>query len=66
MTAAAYVDEVAVERAMLGHRVRLTARERREVVRALTARGASAREIAERLHTTSRTVQRQRSALRSR
>ena len=58
------VDEVAVERVMLGEPLRLNLDERLEVVRRLTRRGVSAREIAQRLHTTSRTVVRLRGALR--
>jgi len=58
------VDEVAVERAMHGMQLRLTPEERLEAVARLTRRGVSAREIAERLHTTSRTVVRLRSTLR--
>lgn len=56
------LDEIAVERAMVGDPVRLTKLERDEVVRRLTARGVSAWEIGRRLRTTGRTVQRRRAA----
>jgi len=58
------VDEVAVERVMRGEPLRLNLDERLEVVGRLTRRGISAREIAQRLHTTSRTVVRLRGVLR--
>jgi len=58
------VDEVAVERVMRGEPLRLNLDERLEVVGRLTRRGVSAREIAQRLHTTSRTVVRLRGVLR--
>jgi hypothetical protein len=58
------VDEVAVERVMRGEPLRLNLDERLEVVHRLTRRGVSAREIAQRLHTTSRTVVRLRGVLR--
>jgi len=58
------VDEVAVERVMHGEPLRLNLDERLEVVGRLTRRGVSAREIAQRLHTTPRTVVRLRGALR--
>jgi DNA-binding CsgD family transcriptional regulator len=59
------VDDIAVERAMTGDRVALTGAERDEVVRRLTARGLPVRQIAERLHTTPRTVTRLRSSIRA-
>ncbi len=61
---AARVDVVAVERAMRGEQLPLTALERREAVARLTSRGLSARCIAELLHTTVRTVTRLRSSAR--
>jgi len=61
---AARVDVVAVERAMRGERLPLTALERRDAVSRLTSRGLSARCIAELLHTTVRTVTRLRSSAR--
>ena len=56
------IDEVAVERAMAGALTitDLTAAEVDEVVRRLTGRGHSLREIAQQLRTTSRTVSRRR------
>lgn len=59
------LDEVAIERAMEGQRVPLTAQERCEAVARLTRRGLSARRIAELLHTTSRTVTRVRCEIRT-
>lgn len=59
------LDDIAVERAMTGDRVALTGAERDEVVRRLTARGLPVRQIAERLHTTPRTVTRLRSSIRA-
>lgn len=56
------VDEVAVERAMLGDPVKLTKTERAEAVRRLTAAGVGAAQIGARLGTTHRTVQRDRAA----
>ena len=53
-------DDVAVERACAGDRVPLRPLERREAVRRLTAAGMSAEQIADRLGTTARTVQRRR------
>ena len=61
---AARVDVVAVERAMRGERLPLTALERRDAVARLTSRGLSARCIAELLHTTVRTVTRLRASAR--
>ncbi len=49
---------------MRGEPLRLNLDERLEVVGRLTRRGVSAREIAQRLHTTPRTVVRLRGALR--
>lgn len=60
-----HLDEVAVERAMAGDRVALTKAERAEVVGRLTERGLSVRQIAEQLHTTSRTITRVRSSMRA-
>lgn len=56
----AYVDPVAVERAVAGQRVRLTRLERRAAAQALSRRGLSARVVAERVGCSSRTVQRHR------
>jgi hypothetical protein len=53
-------DDIAVERAMHGDRVTLTTQERAEATRRLTAAGHTAEDIAARLHTTSRSIQRQR------
>ena len=61
---AARVDVVAVERAMRGEQLPLTALERRDAVTRLTSRGLSARCIAELLHTTVRTVTRLRGSAR--
>jgi len=55
-----HIDEIAVERAMAGDAVRLTIRERGEAVRRLTAAGLTARQVASRLHITTRTVVRYR------
>lgn len=52
------VDEVAVERAMVGGPVELTSAERAEAVRRLSARGLSDAQVAERLRITSRSVMR--------
>jgi hypothetical protein len=60
------VDEIAVERALAGDHVTyddLTAVEQQEVVRRLTARGNSIRDIAAQLGTTKRTVSRRRATL---
>lgn len=57
------VDEIAIERAVAGDGIRLThltPAEQTEVVRRLTARGASIRDIATQLGTTTRTVSRRR------
>ncbi len=59
------LDEIAVERAMHGDRVRLTWAERDEVIGRLTARGVSACRIAELLGTSSRAVTRRRAARRT-
>ena len=59
------VDDVAVELALLGHTVRLaqlTTHEQDEVVRRLTERGKSLRDIAAQLSTSTRTVSRRRRA----
>jgi len=60
------VDEIAVERAMAGediHYADLTAAEQAQVIRRLTDRGRSLRDIAAQLATTKRTVSRQRAAV---
>jgi hypothetical protein len=60
------LDEIAVERALAGDHMTyddLTAAEQQEVVRRLTARGNSIRDIATQLATTKRTVSRRRSSL---
>jgi len=60
------IDEVAVERAVAGDGIRLvqlTPTEQTEVVRRLTHRGASLRDIATQLATTTRTVSRRREQL---
>ncbi|MCW2702702.1 MAG: hypothetical protein JWQ37_697 [Blastococcus sp.] len=60
------IDEIAVERAVAGDNISyddLTAVEQREVVRRLSARGSSIRDIAAQLGTTKRTVSRWRAAL---
>jgi len=62
--AAVPLDEVAVELAMRGQKLPLTVHERSEAIARLTRHGVSAREIAERLHTSQRHVVRLRSALR--
>lgn len=59
-------DEIAVERAVAGDGIRLehlTAAEQAEVVRRLTERGKSIRDIATQLATTTRTVSRRRLAI---
>lgn len=61
----AWLDEIAVERAMNGDRVRLTRLERDEAIARLTRRGVSARCIAELLGTSSRNVVRRRRAQRA-
>lgn len=62
---AAPMDEIAVQRAMRGHRVHLTPSERAEAVRRLTAQGRSAAEIAGRLGVAQRSVVRHRAADRT-
>jgi len=57
------LDEIAIEVAAAGKPVDLTIPERREVVRLLTSRGLSAREIAKRLRLSQRQVVRHRAAL---
>jgi hypothetical protein len=60
------IDEIAVERALAGDRITyedLTEDEQHEVIRRLTARGASIRDIAAQLGTTKRTVSRRRASL---
>jgi DNA-binding NarL/FixJ family response regulator len=62
------VDEIAVERALAGDNIsydHLTPAEQTEVIRRLTARGASIRGIAAQLDTTKRTVSRRRATLRA-
>jgi hypothetical protein len=59
------MDEIAIERAVAGDNISyddLTAAEQQEVVRRLTARGSSVRDIAARLGTTKRTVSRRRAS----
>lgn len=56
------LDEIAIAEAMQGRKVQLTRAERAEVVRRMTETGWSARRIAERMHTTPRSVTRNRSA----
>jgi hypothetical protein len=60
------IDEIAVERALAGDHVSyddLTAVEQQEVIRRLTARGTSIRDIAAQLSTTKRTVSRRRASI---
>lgn len=62
------IDEIAVERAVAGdgiHLTQLTPAEQTEAVRRLTAHGASLRDIAAQLATTTRTVSRRRRQLRA-
>ena len=61
----AWVDEIAVERAMDGDQVCLSRLERDEAIARLTRQGASARRIAELLATSSRNVVRRRRAQRA-
>lgn len=56
------VDEVAVERACAGERVRLSSEERHLAILRLTEQGLSAREIARRIGVTGRSVTRHRGA----
>jgi DNA-binding CsgD family transcriptional regulator len=56
------IDEIAVQRASRGERVRLSRAERAEVVRRLTAAGLSAADIADRLGIAQRSVSRLRKA----
>ena len=59
------MDEIAVERALVGDHVTyddLTTVEQQEVIRRLTARGTSIRDIAAQLGTTKRTVSRRRAS----
>jgi DNA-binding CsgD family transcriptional regulator len=58
----AAIDEIAVQRAARGERVRLSRAERAEVVRRLTAAGLSAADIADRLGIAQRSVSRLRKA----
>jgi len=55
---AAFIDEVAVEQAIGGRSVHLILAERTVAIARLTAWGLSAAEIAQRLHLSTRTVQR--------
>jgi hypothetical protein len=60
------LDEIAIERALAGDGVRLehlTAAEQDEVVRRLTQRGKSIRDIAQQLATTRRTISRRRASI---
>lgn len=62
------LDEIAIERAVAGDRIRLaelTPAEQAEVVRRLTERGRSIRDIADQLATTKRTVSRRRESAAS-
>lgn len=62
------LDEIAIERALAGDGVRLqhlTLAEQEEVVRRLTERGKSIRDIAEQLATTTRTISRRRASIRA-
>lgn len=62
------LDEIAIERAVAGDGIRLedlTPAEQEEVVRRLTQRGKSIREIADQLATTKRTVSRRRESAAS-
>lgn len=62
------VDEIAIERAIAGEGIRLTdlsLAEQKEVIRHLTQRGRSIRDIARQLDTTKRTVSRRRASLGS-
>lgn len=54
------IDEIAVQRAIHGDRVRLNRAEVSSAIATMTGMGMSAREIAERLHTSERNVQRRR------
>ena len=59
------MDEIAVERALAGDHITyddLTTVEQQEVIRRLTARGSSIRDIAAQLGTTKRTVSRRRAS----
>ncbi len=58
----AAVDEVAITRATDGDHLPLTVEERDEVIRRLSAQGLSIRKIADRIHTSKRTVERRRRA----
>ncbi len=57
------VDEVAIRRAMTGHRTPLTRTERRLIVTRLAAQGISDAKIAHRCSSTARTILRDRQAL---
>jgi DNA-binding NarL/FixJ family response regulator len=60
------LDEIAIERALAGDGVRLehlTPAEQNEVIRRLTERGKSIRDIAQQLATTKRTISRRRAAI---
>jgi hypothetical protein len=60
------MDEIAVERALAGDHINyasLTSAEQHEVIRRLSARGTSIRDIAAQLGTTKRTVSRRRASL---
>ena len=60
------LDEIAIERALAGdgvHLEQLTSAEQFEVVRRLTERGKSIRNIAQRLATTKRTISRRRASI---
>jgi hypothetical protein len=57
-----YIDEIAVDLACAGEKVALTAAERAEVVRRLSARREPIVQIADRLRVAARVVERTRSA----
>lgn len=62
------LDEIAIERALAGDGVRLehlTPAEQDEVVRRLTERGKSIRDIAQQLATTKRTISRRRASIKA-
>ncbi|WP_231839573.1 hypothetical protein [Blastococcus saxobsidens] len=62
------LDEIAIERALAGDGVRLehlTPAEQAEVVRRLTGRGKSIRDIAQQLATTKRTISRRRASIKA-
>lgn len=58
------IDHIVIERLTLGSPVRSNSAERREAIRRLEARGLNTRQIAERIHTTIRSVERLRKTMR--